>query len=427
MTVIVMTRLPCAGRNKTRLIPALGAEGAAEFHDRLARHAIGRASSFVLSTPGARLLVRLEGGTPIEGKIWLGDNRVDCREQGTGDLGERMELAANEAFSEGAKRVVIIGTDCPSIDEGVLSKAFTALEKSDLVFGPALDGGYYLLGLAKPVSAIFKNIPWGGDEVLEKSLLAARDEGLPTALLNSLPDVDTPEDLPAGHAALGTGSSVSVIIPTLNEEAIIEKLLESIRESSPHEIIVADGGSTDRTMEIAKASGARVIAASRGRASQMNLAASAATGEFLLFLHADTFPPEHFPVIIAGTLNRPSTAAGAFRFNLDGDLAASALIEFLVQVRCFFQNTPYGDQGIFIRRHLFRHLGGYPEMPVLEDIHFIRHLKKIGRVRTARESALTSPRRWQHGGVVRTFIRHQLMLAAYYLKIPPRHIARMRI
>jgi len=229
MTVIVMTRLPCAGRNKTRLIPALGAEGAAEFHDRLARHAIGRASSFVLSTPGARLLVRLEGGTPIEGKIWLGDNRVDCREQGTGDLGERMELAANEAFSEGAKRVVIIGTDCPSIDEGVLSKAFTALEKSDLVFGPALDGGYYLLGLAKPVSAIFKNIPWGGDEVLEKSLLAARDEGLPTALLNSLPDVDTPEDLPAGHAALGTGSSVSVIIPTLNEEAIIEKLLESIR------------------------------------------------------------------------------------------------------------------------------------------------------------------------------------------------------
>ena len=427
MTVIVMTRLPCAGRNKTRLIPALGAEGAAEFHDSLARHAIGRASSFVLSTPGARLLVRLDGGTPIEGKVWLGDASVDCQEQGIGDLGERMELAANEAFSEGAERVVIIGTDCPSIDESVLTKAFAALEKNDLVFGPALDGGYYLLGLKKPTPPIFRNIPWGSAEVLDKSLQAARHRGLSTTLLDPLPDVDTPDDLPAGLAALEKGHSVSVIIPTLNEEAFVGRLLKRIGESSPHEIIVADGGSTDRTVKIAHATGARVISTPRGRALQMNLAASIATGEFLLFLHADTLPPEGFPAIIARTLNRPSTAAGAFRFKLDGDLPASALIESLVHIRCFLRNTPYGDQGIFIRQQLFQQLDGFPEIPVMEDIHFIRHLKKIGKVRIVSESALTSPRRWQHGGLVRTFIRHQLMLGAFHLKIPPRHIARLRL
>lgn len=421
-----MTRLPCEGRTKTRLIPALGAKGAADFHDELARHAIGRASSFAMSSR-AEMTVRLEGGTPIEGKAWLGDDGLDCREQGTGDLGGRMELAANEAFAGGAEKVVIIGTDCPDIDEEIFSKASAALERNDLVFGPALDGGYYLVGMSKLVPFIFRNISWGSEEVLEKSLQAAREVGASVELLAPLSDVDSPEDLPAAKLALEKGNSVSVIIPVINEEENIGKLLESLWKSQPYEIIVADGGSTDRTLEIAKAAGARVIPSPRGRARQMNLGASVATGEFLLFLHADTFPPDIFPAIVSGILKRPSTAAGAFRFSLHGDLAAAPLIESLVKLRCFLSSTPYGDQGIFIRRHLFRHLEGFPEWPVMEDLHFVRHLKKIGKIRIAKQPALTSPRRWQHGGLVRTFLRHHLMLAAYHLKIPSRYIARLRI
>jgi len=418
--LIVMTRLPCEGRNKTRLIPALGAVGAAEFHDLLARHAIGRASSYCMTNPGSSLVIRLEGGSARDGRDWVGE--CDCRVQGEGDLGARMMLAANEAFDEGARRVVIIGTDCPRLDESVLGEAFDALDRHDLVFGPAADGGYYLIGLAKPCDPVFQGIAWGGAGVLGESLDAASRAGAQAELLCTLPDVDTPEDLPAGREALAEGGRVSVIIPTLNEAAGIVSVLDRLVSGGPHEIIVADGGSSDETVDLAIASGATVIHAPKGRAAQMNLAASRATGEFLLFLHADTLPPVDFCSIAGSVLRRPGVSAGAFRFELDEDLGSAALIESLVRLR----GSPYGDQGLFVRRRVFSHLGGYPEWPVMEDLEFVRKFSKVGRVHTAGESAVTSARRWHGGGVIRTFVRHQAMLAAYHLGISPRWIARLR-
>jgi len=426
LQIIVMTRLPRTGRNKTRLIPALGAEGATAFHDRLARHTIGRASSFCALHPEARLTVRLEGGTSIEGKSWLGSDTLDCREQSPGDLGHRMESAANEAFEEGADRVVIIGTDCPSIDETVLENAFEALGDADLVFGPAADGGYYLVGMRRPTPAIFKNIPWGGGSVLEKSLAAAREAGIRVELLDVLSDVDMQEDLGAAEVALFMGATVSVVIPTLNEAGRIPFLLGKIMASQPYEIIVADGGSLDGTVALAEAAGVRVVAAPKGRASQMNSGASHATGEFLLFLHADTVPPAGFPEIISQALNRPGTSAGAFRFQLDDGIGASSLIEQLVHLRCKLFGTPYGDQGLFLRRCLFEKTGGFPDRPVLEDLGIIKRLRKRGVVRITREHAVTSSRRWRNGGTVRTFLKHQAMLAGFFLRVPVRLLARIR-
>ena len=211
LTLIVMTRLPREGRNKTRLIPALGAKGAMEFHDHLARHAIAVASDFCRMGNVRRLRVCIEGGTPAEGRSWLGD--LDIRVQADGNLGTRMRIAAEEAFADGAERVVIIGTDCPSLDESILSCAESLLGHNDLVFGPALDGGYYLIGLAKPIRAVFESIPWGGSDVLAKSLRAAEGEGLKAALLAALPDVDVPEDIPAALEALGETSPISPPAP----------------------------------------------------------------------------------------------------------------------------------------------------------------------------------------------------------------------
>ena len=426
MQIIVMTRLPRTGRNKTRLIPALGAEGATAFHERLARHAIGRASSFCNLHPAARLTVRLEGGTSIEGKSWLGADTMDCREQSPGDLGHRMESAAEEAFEEGADRLVIIGTDCPSIDESILGKAFEALTHAEVVFGPAADGGYYLVGMSKPTPSIFRNIPWGGGDVLEKSLTAAKEAALRVKLLEVLSDVDIPEDLTAAEAHLQKGSSVSVIIPTFNEAANISPLLEKIQASQPHEIIVADGGSSDATVALAKSAGAFIVSAARGRAVQMNHGASLATGEFLLFLHADTLPPAGFPGIVSETLNRPGTSAGAFNFQLDDQIGTSSLIEKLVHLRCQLLAAPYGDQGLFLRRSLFEETGGFPEWPCLEDLGFVRSLRKRGKIRIAPESAITSSRRWETGGTVRTFLKHQAILAGFLLGVPPRFLAKIR-
>lgn len=422
--LIVMTRLPREGRNKTRLIPALGPSGATAMHDRLARHAVGRASSYAMMHPGTSLEMHLEGGSPDEGREWLGD--VECIAQHPGDLGQRMQAAAARAFSRGAKRVVIIGTDCPSIDEPTLSEAFVALVKNDVVYGPAADGGYYLIGLSKPCPQLFTGIAWGENRVLEQSFTAARESFLNVAMLEIREDVDTPADLPAAEATLAVGESISVIIPTLNEEEHLPFLLEHLKHCNPHEIIIADGGSCDRTVEIAEQAGARVVHAAKGRASQMNLAAATATGEFLLFLHADTMPPSDYTSIILTILHGPGTSAGAFRFALAGELRSSHLIERMVNLRCRLFQTPYGDQGLFLRRRMFRNAGRFPDWPVLEDLHLVRGLKKIGTVRTSTEAARTSPRRWQQGGTIRTFLRHQLMLAAYHVGIPARIIASMR-
>lgn len=219
----MMTRLPREGRNKTRLIPALGSSGATAFHEQLARHAIGRASAYALMHPGTKLQIHLEGGSALEGRSWLGN--IDCRVQSDGDLGQRLQAAVEQAFDESARRVLVMGTDCPSLNEPLLAQAFDSLNRADLVFGPAADGGYYLVGMNKSFPGIFKNIEWGGPQVLKQSLAAAAGSGVNPALLEILPDVDVPEDLPAATTTLAVGNSLLVIIPTLNEEARLPKLL----------------------------------------------------------------------------------------------------------------------------------------------------------------------------------------------------------
>jgi uncharacterized protein len=199
--LIILTRLPCAGRSKTRLIPALGAAGAAEFHDRLARHTMQRARDFCNAAAGVQLVVRLDGGSEEEGRAWLGE--CDVRPQGAGDLGARIERAFQVAFHEGAQRVVVVGTDCPELIAADYAAAFSALATTPLVYGPACDGGYYLVGLAEMHSPLFRSIPWSGSTVLKESLAVAEGLGLGVELLRTLPDVDLPEDLPAAKIALG--------------------------------------------------------------------------------------------------------------------------------------------------------------------------------------------------------------------------------
>lgn len=422
--LIVMTRFPREGKTKTRLIPALGAAGAMEMHNRLARHAVARASSFA-RVRSANLQVHLADGSPADGRKWLG--KLDFHRQAAGDLGERMQAAVERAFAGGARRVAVIGTDCPELDESTLAAAFDALADADCVFGPAADGGYYLVGLAKPAGEIFHNISWGGPEVLAESLAAADRAGLRWKLLGILPDVDFPADLPAAERALAAGKTLSVIVPTLNEEAHLAHLMEALQLDFPHEIIVADGGSTDATVAIARGHGPQIVSSAPGRAAQMNAAAALATGEHLLFLHADTVPPRGFPGLISRLLADPQASAGAFRFQLAGDLACARLIEIGVAMRCRLFAQPYGDQGLFVGRWTFQQLGGFPAWPVLEDLHFVRQLKRVGKIRIAAEPATTSPRRWETGGVVRTFLRHQLILAAYHGRVAPEEIARLRL
>ena len=219
---------------------------------------------------------------------------------------------------------------------------------------------------------------------------------------------------------------LSVIIPTLNERDTIAALIRRVADEGVHETIVVDGGSEDGAAEIAAAAGARVIASARGRGIQQNVGARAASGDTLLFLHADTVLPQGFPRQIERALATPGTVAGAFRFKLDADTPGMRLVERMVAWRCDRFQLPYGDQGIFVRRETFERAGGFPDSPLLEDYELILRLRKIGRIAMADGDAVTSARRWRKLGLWRTTWLNNVCLLAYWLNVPTTTIARWR-
>jgi len=195
-SLIIFTRYPEPGKTKTRLIGALGKEGAANLHRQLAEHTLRQAKSLVgwISWVNPTLEVYFTGATVALMREWLGDDLV-YHQQGNGDLGARMAQAFDRAFNTGAVGVAIIGTDCPSIDAKLLLYAFERLHSTDLVIGPAADGGYYLIGLRRMVPELFIGIDWGTSRVLAQTLAIAQRLNLSHYQLPVLADIDRPSDL----------------------------------------------------------------------------------------------------------------------------------------------------------------------------------------------------------------------------------------
>lgn len=218
---------------------------------------------------------------------------------------------------------------------------------------------------------------------------------------------------------------ISIILPVLNEAATIEETLRRLRDISDIEAIVVDGGSRDETVAIAKRCGKRfglsckVISAAAGRARQMNAGAVVATGDILLFLHADTHLPPKFDTLVRQALQHPDTIAGAFELRIDANLRGLRLIETMVNLRSRVFSMPYGDQAIFLKASTFHALGGFPDLPIMEDFELIIRLKRQGRIAILPAPVFTSGRRWQKLGVVRTTLINQLVIAGYFLGVPP--------
>ncbi len=191
--LILFTRYPEPGRTKTRLIPALGAQGAATLQRQMSEAMVAQMAEFAAHFP-VSLEIRYADGNQQAMEAWLA-NDIPYLEQGEGDLGDRLRRAFAQAFAQGAQAVVVIGADCPGLTPALFSQAFTALTRKDLVLGPAMDGGYYLIGLKHPAPALFSRIPWGNEEVLAATMKQAQGLSLSTHLLEPLADVDRPEDL----------------------------------------------------------------------------------------------------------------------------------------------------------------------------------------------------------------------------------------
>lgn len=339
-----------------------------------------------------------------------------------------MAGAFADSFREGSLATVIIGSDCPSLTPEILAAAFESLKTSPVVFGPATDGGYYLIGLTRTLPELFQGIAWGTETVLAQSREILARLGIKPALLQPLDDLDRPEDVAAWRRLVEVDdndlSRVSVIIPALNEAAHIAATLDGVRKSSPQEIIVVDGGSVDETCAVAQKSGATVIHSQPGRARQMNAGAAQTTGNVLLFLHADTTLPENWMRVVTDTLGKPGVVAGSFGFRVAESFPGRWWVEWTTNLRSRWFQNPYGDQTQFLRRTLFEELGGFADLPIMEDYELNQRLRKVGRVVTAKTAAITSGRRWKRLGVVRTTLTNKAMIAGFHLGVCPQKLAR---
>lgn len=211
---------------------------------------------------------------------------------------------------------------------------------------------------------------------------------------------------------------VSVVIPTLNEELRIGATVDAAFAAGAAEVIVSDGGSGDATIEIARSRGARVITGAGMRARQLNLGATGAAHDTLVFLHADTLLPDNAAADIERML-ADGVVFGGFRIAfIEPGLRAVA---WLINTRTRFTREPWGDQAQFIRRDAF---DGYPEIPIMEDYVLARRMKRKGRTALLPSTVRTSGRRFLEVGRVRTAVLNWVIIAAYHLGVSPNRLAR---
>jgi len=219
---------------------------------------------------------------------------------------------------------------------------------------------------------------------------------------------------------------LSVIIPVLNEAGEIRAALLALQalRAAGNEIIVADGGSTDATKDLARDLADAIIDSPRGRAMQMNAAARNARGDILVFLHADTVLPDAAAPMIADGLAASGKAWGRFDARIAGASAWFPLVGFMMNWRSRITGIATGDQAIFVRRGVFEEIGGFPPLPLMEDIALCACLKRRSRPLCLRERVATSGRRWEKHGVLRTIALMWWLRLRYFLGTAPDALAR---
>jgi len=241
----------------------------------------------------------------------------------------------------------------------------------------------------------------------------------------SHPGTETPETGVFKHVEEGTAviqPKIAVIVPSLNEERHIEGTLRSILSQDPSvEVVVVDGGSTDRSPEIAR-NLARVVPGIRGRASQMNEGARQTSGDILVFLHADTRMPPGYCRKLLEMGQRSGVVGGFSPLDFDSPSLLLSLYARLTRTPLWFFH--YGDQAFFVRREIFEDMGGFSEVPIMEDLDFLNRLRKRGRLALLPAPVITSARRFLEGGILRTQLRNVLLVLLFVLGVNPAFLKR---
>jgi rSAM/selenodomain-associated transferase 2 len=215
---------------------------------------------------------------------------------------------------------------------------------------------------------------------------------------------------------------VSVIIPVYRDADALARTLATTDFGDAQVIIAAAEG--DGSLSALRASRPNLgwVTASRGRARQMNVGAAIARGDWLLFLHADTQLPREWLRVVERADHASGVSVGCFRFALDSSAPAARAIEIGVRIRVRIFALPYGDQALFVRREAFVRLGGYSDVPIMEDVDLVRRLRVTGRLYVAPEEAVTSARRWEKDGWLRRTARHLSLIVRYFAGVRPERL-----
>jgi rSAM/selenodomain-associated transferase 2/rSAM/selenodomain-associated transferase 1 len=447
--LIVLAKPPLRGRAKSRLARGVGDGRAA----RLARAMLSDTLRFVAALTDAHddLDARFAWTGSLE-SYPLAAHRPPPVPQGDGDLGARMaRLAADALGEDGVQRVLLLGTDCPALPEAHVRAALTLLEAHEVVLGPVEDGGFWGLGLSATAPALrdlrwLDDIDWTAADTAAAVRARALALGLHVADAPASFDVDRAEDLPRLERALhdepgrapdtlselgapADTEPLSVVVAHLDEGAGLDACLDALlRQPDPLEIVVADGGSRDGSAERAAARpGVTVCVTETGRGRQLAAGAALATGDRLLFLHADVRLPPDGTRLIHAALDRPGAEAGAFvtRTLADPTLPdrAGPLLR-LADVRSRITRHPYGDQALFVTRAAYEAVGGFRALPILEDYDLARRLaarRPIARITTP---VTVSGRRMQTRPL-RTTVALRLIPLLYRLGVDPVRLARL--
>ena len=403
--VIVFTRVPRPGRVKTRMMPYLDGEGCAEL---LTCFLTDIRDSLIRT--GADIIVCYDDGG--DGKAEplrsiFGSKVRYIPQRGSG-LGQKMEAAFDDAFGLGYTSCLLMGSDIPEMRTEEILEAAAGLERSDIVIGPSADGGYWLIGMHSPHYCLFEDREYSHGNVLEELIGAADSNGLAYEFAAEHQDMDTPQDLSGYRDRLRrdpalrksrTGRflrdkmSISLILPVYNEITTIGRMISQLEPlRNDFEIIIADGGSTDGTCDRIPDE-FRVIRTDKGRAVQMNAGASAAQGDILFFLHCDSELPED----PAGEIRRimAEYEAGCFGIAFHSGHFFMLTNRVISNMRAKYHRIMFGDQGIFMTRELFERIGGFPEIPIMEDYQLSLTLREMGvRTGMARRRIYTSDRRY---------------------------------
>jgi rSAM/selenodomain-associated transferase 2/rSAM/selenodomain-associated transferase 1 len=412
---LAFVRAPVLGRVKQRLAADVGAREALRIYRRLAEDVHATLCAAAAAGVCDVVLCAAEDD-PGEGTravaAWLPGAR-EVWAQGPGDLGARMERMTTRALAAGAPRVALVGTDVVGLTVPAIAAAFEALATADVALAPTPDGGYALLACARAEPALFRDMPWSTPRVAALTRERAAAAGLSVALLEGLRDVDTAADL------AGSFPTLSVLMPVLDEmpalEVRLERLLAQARPlGDAVEVLVVDGGSRDGSAHVAARLGARVLHASAGRGTQLRAAARQARGRWLWTLHADA---DVAPGTLARVLDhaRRGTHPWAFlstRIGLPGPFYR--LLETLTEIRARWLGLPYGDQAVLVERGLFDAAGGYPDVPLMEDVLLAQRLRRRHRPALIRGPAIAvDGRRWARLGAVRTSVQNLRALLSF--------------